>query len=214
MKAFTLLTFLLVSFSASAQWFNDNLVEPFETEFRAGYASPFISSNAKFKCSDGASFGWEARLNLETAPVDFGIAYDDVRLNFSSKSGEESSPDCRVYAYQAVSHVNFRRGAFINPFAGISLGVAELKNKGFDNYRSHYVLPVFSIRAGLEIWHHLRIMASVQTSRIPFNNFQITVGIVLGGRPKHDLGSKKKGHFLLPFRNKTDDTKIIHIPGL
>ena len=43
---------------------------------------------------------------------------------------------------------------------------------------------LFAPRVGVELLYHIRLMAQFNISRKGYNNFSLTIGFVLGGRPK------------------------------
>lgn len=45
---------------------------------------------------------------------------------------------------------------------------------------------LFAPRIGIEFLYHIRLMAQFNICRKGYNNFSLTVGFVLGGKPKNN----------------------------
>lgn len=79
---------------------------------------------------------------------------------------------------------NFRQGTKINPFVGAAWGVAFNDVVGDKYFPSEGTSMLFAPRVGVELLYHIRLMAQFNISRKGYNNFSLTIGFVLGGRPK------------------------------
>mgnify|MGYP000761111573 CR=1 FL=1 len=96
----------------------------------------------------------------------------------------------RTLSIAATGGYNFRQGRKINPFAGIALGVACNDVVGDKLYPVKGTSMLICPRVGVEFLYHIRLMTELNISRKGFNNAAISIGFVLGGRPKHKKHNK------------------------
>lgn len=158
-------------------------VQKFEGEFRAGFTAPlggFHSANSLM----GATVGWELRYNFTESAWDCGLMVDasTARWEFEPQSGMAQIN--RTPALAVTGGYNFRQGKKVNPFVGMAVGVAFCDVTDFE-YESwpgtaFYIAP----RVGVEFFHHLRLTSQFNISKKGYHNVGVTLGLVIGGRPK------------------------------
>lgn len=141
------------------------------------------------KIKPGTVLNGEMRYNFANTGWDCG-----VMLQFNNSLRDFDMAD-KYFNYQdnssdivaVTGDYNFRQGARINPFAGLGIGFAiqyidNLQNR-FEDYHDK-AAAVFLPRVGVELFHHVRVTLGAQISRRGFHTLDLSVGFVLGGRPK------------------------------
>lgn len=80
--------------------------------------------------------------------------------------------------FGVCSHYNLRQGRKVNPYFGLGAGVAW--------WSPSYSKAGFAIepRVGVEFLYHIRLSIECQISRKYYNAVGLTLGFVIGGRPK------------------------------
>lgn len=136
----------------------------------------------------GIGFGLELRQNIESSPWDVGILFDmtDTRHTYRKiNDSSVSKVDNWVNSIAGIVDYNFRQGRTINPFAGIGVGLGFYNQDGspFETCSSGNT-AVFIPRIGVELAHHFRIAASCHIIRRGFNTAELSIGFVIGGRPR------------------------------
>ncbi len=154
-----------------------------------GYQSP----------SGGFSTHHELRYNLRCRPIDIGVEFHTMGQLFGyweklypeyiQTTPEANSPTLGV---SLTSNYNFRRGHVVAPFAGIGIGYgyysmeypAHLSPSGkWESIPQEFAL--FSLRAGVEFWEHLRLMLAARFGHQGYYNVGLTFGITIGGGIKN-----------------------------
>lgn len=179
-----LLFISLVSLQAKAK---HPVVQMMEGEIRAGLTTPlggYHTGNAQVS----AALGIEGRYNFKGTPWDCGIMLDlsTARRGYEHlyNDGYDRWQSNRTLALAAIGDYNFRQGSKVNPFVGTALGVAFNDIVGDKYFPSKGTSMLFAPRIGVEFIHHIRIMTQFNICRKGYNNFSLTVGFILGGRPK------------------------------
>ncbi|MDE7179572.1 MAG: hypothetical protein K2N88_00010 [Muribaculaceae bacterium] len=168
------------------------VVQMMEGEIRAGFTTPLGSYGGHGLMPGhgeiGFTFGLEGRYNIKGTPWDCGIALDLSgaywRFDNVYGNGSEIRQTNRTLGFAAVGDYNFRQGKKVNPFAGVELGVAYNDVVGIVYRPSGGTSMLFAPRIGVELVHHIRLMARLNICRKGYNNFALTIGFVIGGRPK------------------------------
>lgn len=164
-----------------------NVVQMLEGEVRAGITTP-LGGYHDGKTQISASFGIEGRYNFKGTPWDCGVMLDlsTARRSFSHLGNDNHNlwQNNRTLALAATGDYNLRQGCKINPFVGAALGVAFNDVVGDKYYPTKGTSMLFAPRIGVEFIHHIRLMAQFNLCRKGYNNFSVTVGFVLGGRPR------------------------------
>lgn len=133
-------------------------------------------------------FGLEGRYNLVGTPWDFGLqlalytamrGYDNL---FNDKHNRWQNN--RTLALAAVSDYNVYQGNKVNPFVGCALGIGFNDVVGDRYFPTKGTSCLVAPRFGVELWHHLRLTAQINICRKGYNNFSLSIGAVIGGRPK------------------------------
>lgn len=136
----------------------------------------------------GAGIGFEMRYNFNQKPFDVGVqlgintAVRDVSPT-GYGSGEQSN---RVALLAVVSDWNFAQGRRVNPFAGLGLGMGRrdvLNDYIYPDNDGTYTL-VAQPRVGVELMRHVRLTLSSTLAGKGYNNVELSLGLVLGGRPR------------------------------
>lgn len=163
-------------------------VQRLEGEFNVGFTTP-LGSFHDGKREIGADLGLELRYNIPQSKFDVGFlanlttgVYDFKRISQGERWTFTQSN--RSINYVLVGDYNFKQGSKVNPYVGLGLGVAfydVVSDKVYDNSGTGFI---FRPRAGIELFHHLRIGAFFSIIRTGYTNFGLSIGGVIGGRPK------------------------------
>ena len=184
-----LLIICCLSWVASAYAVEPRLVRMFEFEVRGGITMPL----GGYRGGDndvGLSLGLELRYNTEELPWDCGafLQLDAASRNYYSQKypGYVGVQTNRTWAYGITGDYNFRQGYRVNPFVGMGVGIASLDQEGDSKYKdiTSNETFVFMPRAGIELFHHIRLTAHCMIVRRGFHTTALTIGFVIGGRPK------------------------------
>lgn len=165
-------------------------VQPIEVEGRVGISVGL----GKYHGSDNegsATMGFEVRYNIPSTAWDGGIAID---LTTAPYNYTFDVPDKGVFKFQQKNRTlgiaftgdyNFGQGRKINPFVGGMAGMAyhDVIEDAVYYSRKGWT-GLYSPRVGVELFRHLRVTATFNMSRKGFNTFYLSVGGVIGGRPR------------------------------
>lgn len=162
-------------------------VQMMEGEIRGGLTAP-LGSYHTGKAQVSGTLGIEGRFNFKGTPWDCGLMLDlsTARRGYEHlyNDGYDRWQSNRTLALAATSDYNFRQGTKINPFVGAALGVALNDVVGDKYFPTKGTSMLFAPRVGVEFVYHIRLMAQFNICRKGYNNVGITLGLVLGGRPK------------------------------
>lgn len=185
-----LITSIIVCFiaiaitSANAQ---TRTVQMMEGEIRAGMTAP-LGGYHTGKAQVSAALGIEGRYNFKGTPWDCGLMLDlsTARRGYEHlyNDGYNRWQSNRTLALAFTGDYNFRQGTKFNPFIGTALGVAFNDVVGDKYFPSEGTSMIFAPRIGVEFLYHIRLMGLFNICRKGYNNFSLTLGFVLGGRPK------------------------------
>ena len=174
----------LVNIQANA---HPGTVQMMEGEIRAGLTTPLDGYHTG-KAQVSAALGIEGRYNFKGTPWDCGLMLDlsTARRGYKHlyNDGYDRWQSNRTLALAAAGEYNLRQGTKINPFVGTALGVAFNDVVGDKYFPSKGSSMLFAPRIGIEFLYHIRLMAQFNICRKGYNNFSLTVGFVLGGKPK------------------------------
>lgn len=189
-----LLLLLATILSPPSMFAETQVVQMLEGEARIGFSIP-VGGYHEGKTDLGLIQGIEGRFNFKGTPWDCGIMMTLATAKRTFDIYPDLPPDCtwqnnRTLSIAATGGYNFRQGRKINPFAGIALGVAFNDVVGDEVYPVKGTSMLFCPRVGVELLYHIRLMAELNISRKGFNNAAISIGFVLGGRPKHKKYNK------------------------
>lgn len=174
---------------ASSYAVEPRLVQMFEFEIRGGLTMPLGGYHGGDN-DVGLSLGLELRYNTEEQPWDCGafLQLDAASRNFYSQNhpGYVGVQTNRIWAYGITGDYNFKQGYRVNPFVGMGVGIASLDQEGDSKYKNITSTEtfVFMPRAGVELFHHIRLTAHCMIVRRGFHTAALTIGFVIGGRPK------------------------------
>lgn len=161
-------------------------VQRLEGEIRGGITTPLEGYHSG-KSQISADIGVEGRYNFRGSPWDCGLMLElsTARRGYEHlyNDGDDRWQSNRTLALAAAADYNFRQGAKFNPFLGTALGVAFNDVVGDRYFPSKGSSLFFAPRVGIECIYHIRLMAQFNICRKGYNNFCITLGFVLGGRP-------------------------------
>lgn len=177
----------VVAIAAASMNAQTKIVQMMEGEIRAGLTTP-LGGYHTGKAQVSAALGIEGRYNFKGTPWDCGVMLDlsTARRGYEHlyNDGYDRWQSNRTLALAATSEYNFRQGTKINPFVGAALGVAFNDVVGDKYFPSKGASMIFAPRIGVEFLYHIRLMGQFNICRKGYNNFSITLGFVLGGRPK------------------------------
>ncbi len=184
MKAF--LKIFAAIFILSATVLPSNAAEPLRVQNFEGGLSLFRLSHPINSIKGSESYvdfcllpSAEIRFNFPNTPWDLGVLYSYMAASYlddtecSCTSGNES------LLIGVCSHYNLRQGRKVNPFFGLATGVSILNSHGFR--KTGFAIEP---RVGVEFVHHIRLSLECQISRKHYNAVGLTLGFVIGGRPK------------------------------
>lgn len=164
-----------------------SVVQMVEGEIRAGLTTP-LGGYHTGKAQVSATIGIEGRYNFKGTPWDCGLMLDlsTARRGYEHlyNDGYDRWQNNRTLALAATGEYNLRQGTKINPFVGAALGVAFNDVVGDKYFPSKGTSMLFAPRIGVEFIHHISLMAQFNICRKGYNNFSLTLGFVIGGRPK------------------------------
>lgn len=163
-------------------------VQRFEGELNVG----FTSSLGNFHNGShqiGADFGLELRYNHPLTAWDYGVALNVTTAVYGFSDHSESvdwswDQSNRGINLMLVGDYNFRQGKKVNPFVGTGIGVSFYETVNDPVYSIDGTAFVWQPRVGVELFHHLRFSLFSTVSRNGLCNFGMTIGGVIGGRPK------------------------------
>jgi hypothetical protein len=162
-------------------------VQMFEGEIRAGLTTP-LGGYHTGKAQVSGTLGLEGRYNFKGTPWDCGMMLDlsTARRGYEHlyNDGYDRWQNNRSLALATTSEYNFRQGTKLNPFVGAALGIAFNDVVGDKYFPSKGTSMLFAPRVGVELLYHIRLMAQLNICRKGYNNFSLTLGFVIGGRPK------------------------------
>lgn len=163
-------------------------VQPIEAEISAGITCPAGNFHHSKKLL-GANLGVELRFNLPASAWDCGLALNVTTAVYEFKEVwqdyirkfEQSNRSINILF---VGDYNFRQGKKVNPYAGAGIGVSFYEPvNNWQVYISGTTLG-FQPRVGVELFRHVRIGLFSHLSRKGCNNIGLSLGVVIGGRPK------------------------------
>lgn len=182
-KCLSLIVLLLGCMTAYPQ---TGYVQKYEFELCAGLSMP-LGSFHHGSAQPGATFGLSFRRNLEDSPWDFGLELQLYTSEWELRTRElkeKFSQNNRTLVSGVSAGYNFRQGSRFNPFASITVGYGN--NDVVDNS----IYPVdgnsfaFVPKVGIELLSHIRLTAFCLICRPGFHTYGLTLGAVIGGRPK------------------------------
>lgn len=160
-------------------------VQNFEGEAKIGFTMPLGGYHQYSNCAS-FTFGIEGRYNITDTPWDCGLLlqldaagrdFDDGKVSLTQTN--------RTLTCAVTGEYNFRQGRRVNPFVSLALGIGRYDQVG-DN--ADIVSPgvgfVCMPRVGVELFHHVRLTAHCLFVRHGFTTAGLSVGFVIGGRPK------------------------------
>lgn len=162
-------------------------VQMMEGEVRAGLTVP-LGGYHTGESQIGAALGLEGRYNFKGTPWDCGFMLDlsTARRGYEHlyHDGYDRWQSNRTLAFAVTGDYNFRQGTKVNPFIGTAIGVAFNDVVGDNYFPSNGISMLFSPRVGVDLLYHLRVAAQFNICREGYNNLSVTLGLVIGGRPK------------------------------
>lgn len=162
-------------------------IQKFEGEANVGLTFPLSDYHHGRKLL-GPEFGLEVRYNIPHTKWDYGLL-----LNVSTAVYKyEETPKTDWYWEQSnrsvnillVGDYNFNQGAKFNPYIGAGIGISFYEAINEVLYKSSGTTFVFRPRIGIELFRHLRIGMLLTINRTGYNNIGLSLGAVIGGRPK------------------------------
>lgn len=182
-----ILTIVVVLSSLASEAAEPLTVQNFEGEARVAMTTG-LGWKKDMRGKIGVGFGLELRQNIRNTPWDAGLMIDlnQACESFTCSDGSRDYLNNRVLSIAAAGDYNLRQGRRINPFAGLGIGVGFYDIPGSNplNISTHGTAAVFIPRIGVEFAHHIRLTGSFTIVRKGFNSFNLSLGFVIGGRPK------------------------------
>lgn len=133
----------------------------------------------------GASSYIAGRYNIPESKMDCGVMFGGDAVGHTvtySDLGESELIINRTFLWMITGGYNFCQGEKVNPFVGCGLGMNSYDcEKIFDDKG---VAPILHPYAGVELLHHLRLTGFASITRGGFSCAGVTLGLVIGGRPK------------------------------
>ena len=186
-KSILLVLIAVINTIAAYSQSNDNLVQMLEGEARVGFTTP-LGGYHSGKSQISVSVGLEGRYNFKGTPWDCGLMLElsTARRGYNHlfEEGNDRWQSNRTLALALTGDYNFCQGKKVNPFIGTGIGVGFNDVVGDKYFPSKGTSMFFSPRVGVEFLYHFRVSAQCNICRKGYNNMSISLGFVLGGRPK------------------------------
>ncbi len=178
---------LLLFFSnCSLLYASSDNVQTFEVEADLGLTYPLdMYHNGSNRI--GPILGIEARYNLPSTKWSFGIKFNAataVRSFGEQKDDYLYEQSNRSINFLAITEYNFNPGRKFNPFINMGIGISSYEVIDDIVYDSSGRSFAFSPKVGIELICHIRIGISAMINRKGYNNCALSLGFVIGGRPK------------------------------
>lgn len=155
-------------------------VQRFEGELSVGLTAP-ISKFHGGRTEIGPQFGLEGRYNFPYSAFDCGLLVDVTTAVYGLRGDEQSNRSINLVVN---GDYNFRQGEKVNFYAGAGIGLSMNEEVTAHIYPHQGTSFLFRPRIGVELFRHLRIGLNLNVNRVGFSNAAITIGGVIGGRPK------------------------------
>ena len=183
------LLIVLTVFLMGSEAVNGQILKSFEGEVFGGITVPLSNAYGMNKNS-GGEIGFEVRYNFAKLPVDVGLQWKWTSSCYTFQDPivgpgggyQELDATYQTKGLFLYGDYNFRRGKKVCPFLGVGLGYGVNNTLDFPLYEVDRNTAVFAPRAGVELWHFLRLTANMNISRNCFHNATLSVGFVLGGK--------------------------------
>lgn len=175
----------LAGITAHAQ---STLVQRWEGEARIGFTSP-LGNYHDAQAVVGAGLGLELRYNRPHSAWDYGVLLNvttavwDFAKHYNDREGDFTQSN-RSANYILAGDYNFRQGTRCNPFVGLGAGWSSCEIVTGSYYGKEGATGIFMPRAGIEIFRHLRFCLSMHLNSHGYNNCELSIGAVWGGRPR------------------------------
>lgn len=167
-------------------------IQKLEGEASLGFTIPLGNYHNGEKLV-GPEFGLELRYNIPQTAWDCGLALNVstavYKYDESPKTDWYWEQSNRSINIMAVGDYNFKQSSKFNPYFGMGIGLSLYDAVNEVLYKSSGVSFVFRPRIGIELFRHLRVGVFSTITREGYNNLGVSVGGVIGGRPK-----KKHAH--------------------
>jgi len=163
-------------------------VQLVEGELGAGYGMSIGSFHGS-KMRGNFEFNAELRFNIPGRGFDVGLAYNisnSTRLFEENHNGVgvEWDQHNRSHNVLVMGDYNFRQGTKYNPYVGTGIGVSIQETHKAELYPCNGTGVMWRTRAGIELWRHVRVGVFLNIGRAGWNTFGVSIGGVIGGRPK------------------------------
>lgn len=179
-----LLTFIISDYANASE----RQVQKFEGELHAGLTIPIESYHGGTH-QISAGFGFEGRYNFSSKPFDCGIMLDltTARHGYEKlyNDGYDRWQNNRTLSFAITGAYNFAQASKFNPYVGVAIGVTHNDVVGDRYFPSNGTYILFAPRVGIEVAYHFRVYGQCNISRKGYNNFALSFGFVLGGKPKN-----------------------------
>lgn len=172
------LMLLVASMTASAQ--QTQCVQNFEGEFFFGLNAPVGGYHGGDAVGSG-SLGVILRHNLKETPWDVGAF---LRLDVARYKFDRLEQGNRTLGLGVLGGYNFRQGKKVNPFVNLGVGLGCHDIVDSEVYPSSGASMVAIPTVGVELFYHIRVNAYCELTRRGYNNTGVSLGVVIGGRPK------------------------------
>ena len=181
MKKIFFLFCLILSLSAAAE---TKTVQMLEGGIKGGFTTP-LGAYHHSKGEISMMLGIEGRYNFEDTPISAGLILELTSACHKFDMGKYyKTQNNRTLIFAAVGEYNFRQGHKVNPYGAVALGFGSNDIVGDKVYDADDSCLLFSPRIGVEFLYHIRLETGINICRIGFNNYYISLGFVIGGRPK------------------------------
>lgn len=177
---FLLLTFLLLINLTFINAREVQTVQKYEAEVWCGVALPIGGYHGGEGSGVGA-LGLNVRYNIKGTPWDAGAF---LRLDVAQYEFGRLRQGNRTLGVGLSGGYNLRQGKRVNPFVNLGLGVGIHDIVSDEVYPAHGSTMVVIPTVGVELFYHIRVNAYSEISRQGYNMVGISLGLVIGGRPK------------------------------
>lgn len=174
---------ILLFFTALVSPCEVRQVQKFEGGAKIGASVPLGGFHGAEGAWTASHLGLDLRYNLKAVPVDVG-AFLLVDMAYYKYRQIDENQINRSLMFGIEGNYNFRRGSKFSPYAGLGIGLGHHDTVHRQDFSVGGTTPVFLPHIGVEMLYHLRLEAGFMIARKGCNVFELSLGVVIGGRPK------------------------------
>jgi len=181
-----LLTLFIIFFICGSPSFAQNFLKKYELEIGGSAILAGKKYNGDFDKT--LNFYSEIRRNFTRLPMDIGFHFGKGTM-YREWENPFTTNDYHYLSYLVISNYYFSDSKKVSPFIGIGMGITHLKID-WSYIENSQSIPHgtqkddsfnFMMRGGVEIYRFLRISTSYKFMKRKYSNYEISIGLTLGG---------------------------------